>query len=216
MQLFEVVLEFVDGIDKVTVGGAGNRTLTIEMTQGYEITINSIQITGGASQADTNISGGRFPKSFEAVVQGGTDEDVAEKIWETKPAGIQTFGNTSFAITDSQGDQQVMNFSRPTPVYIWIDVDLTLNPEEDFPNDGVDLVEQAFVDYGNTLGIGDDVLFQRVLCQIFHVSGIASGNLQIASTLNETDSPSYGTSDITIGESEIAVFSLTRTSAEVV
>lgn len=216
MQLLEVQLELVDGIDNVTVGGSGNRTLTIEMTQGYEITVNSVQITGGASQADVNISGGRFPKSFEAVVQGGTDEDVAEKIWETKPAGIQTFGNTSFAITDSQGDLQVMNFSRPTPIYIWIDVDLTLNTEENFPSNGVELVEQAFVDYGDNLGIGDDVLFQRVLCQIFNVSGIASGNLQIASTLNETDSPVYGTSDITIGESELAVFSLTRTSAEVV
>jgi len=216
MQLIEVQLEGVEGIDVVTVGGTGNRTLTVEMNQGYEITITASPVTGGASQADVNITGGRFPKSFEAVVQGGTDEDVANKIWETKPAGIQTFGNTNFTITDSQGDPQVMNFSRPTPIYIWVDVDLTLYDEETFPSNGVSLVKQAIVNYGSTLGIGEDVLFQRVLCQIFTVTGIASGNMQIASTLNEGDSPSFGTSDISIGESEIAVFSLTRTSAQVV
>lgn len=214
MNLLANQLESLASIDNVTVGGTGNRTLTIEMTQGYEITIDT-QITG-TTPPNVNTQGGRFPKSFEAVVQGGTDEDVANKIWETKPAGIQTFGNTSFSITDSQGDPQVMNFSRPTPIYIWIDVDLTLYDEETFPSNGVALVEQAFVDYGNTLGIGEDVLFQRVLCQIFNVTGIASGSLQIASTLNEGDSPSFGTSDIDIGESEIAVFSLTRTSAQVV
>lgn len=160
MQLLEVELETVEGISTVTVGGTGNRTLTVEITQGYEITINSVQITGGSSQANVTISGGRFPKSFEAVVQGGSDEDIANKIWLTKPAGIQTFGNTSFAITDSQGDPQTINFSRPIPIYIWVDVDLTLYDEEEFPNNGVELVKQAILDYGNTLGIGNDVLFQ--------------------------------------------------------
>jgi|GEM_PF-2230564 len=217
MNLLKVQLEAVVGISLVTVGGAGNRTLTIEMTQGFEITVTGVQIVNGASKTTTTIEGGRFPKSFEAVVLGGTDEDVANKIWETKPAGIQTFGNTSFTITDSQGDSQVMNFSRPTPIYIWVDADLTLNAEEEFPSNGIDLVEQDFVTYGETLGIGQDVLWQKVLCQIFTVSGIASGVVEIISTLGENDSPgTYLESNITIGENEIAVFALTRTSAEVI
>ena len=116
----------------------------------------------------------------------------------------------------AKGDPQVISFSRPTPIYIWVTVDLTLNTEETFPSNGTELVEQAIVDYGESLNIGDDVLFQRVLCQIFEVSGIASGAMQIASTLNEGDSPSFGTSDIAIGESQLAIFSLTRTDAVVV
>lgn len=216
MQLLANELIGVDGISNATVGGTGNRELTVVMTQGYDIYIENIQITNGASQTSYTIQGGRVPKSFEAVVQGGTDEDIANKIWETKPAGINTFGNTDFTITDSQGDPQVISFSRPTPIYIWVTVDLTLNPEEDFPSNGTELVEQAIVDYGQTLNIGDDVLFQRVLCQIFNVTGIASGNMQIAATLSEGDSPSFGTSDITIGESQLAIFSLNRTDSVVV
>jgi len=215
-QLIQTQLEAIEGIESVSIGGTGNRTLTISLTQGYEMVIDSITITGGASQTEYNLSGGRYPKSFEAVIEGGSDEDIANKIWQTKPAGIQTFGNTSYTIIDSQGDNQVINFSRPTPIYIWITVDLTLNTEETFPTNGTTLVEQAIVDYGNTLNIGDDVLIQRVLSQIFNVTGISSGNMQIASTLNPTDSPVYGSSNITIAENQLAIFSLDRTDAEVV
>lgn len=217
MQLLEVELQTVQGIDNVTVGGTGNRQLTIEMTQGFDVYFESIQIINGATQPSYVIQGGRVPKSFEAVVQGGTDENIAEKIWETKPAGINTFGNTDFTITDSQGDPQVISFSRPTSIYIWVNVDLTLNPEDTFPSNGTELVEQAIVDYGETLNIGEDVLWQKVLCQIFDVSGIASGDLTMMSTLNENDTPlPFVQADIAIGESQLAIFAINRTDAVVV
>ena len=169
----------------------------------------------GASQAQAVFKGGRLAKSFEAVVEGGSDADVANKIWLTKPAGIQTFGNTSFTITDSQGEQQVINFSRPTPIYIWVTVALTLYSEETFPPNGQDLVAEAINTYGNNLGIGVDVLLQRVLAQIFNVPGIASGVMQIAATNGPGDSPLYGTADIPIQENEIAVFDLSRITVTV-
>ena len=50
------------------------------------------------------------PHSFEAFVQGGTDSDIAEMIWLTKPAGIATYGTTSFVITDSQGVNHTIRF----------------------------------------------------------------------------------------------------------
>ena len=216
MQLIEVQLESLPNIDNVTISGANDRVLTIEFTSGFDTTINDIQISGGASQTIYNIQPGRFPKSFEAVVQGGNSQDIADMIWLTKPAGIQTFGNTSEIVEDSMGFDHSINFSRPTELYIWVDVDLTLYDEEDFPSNGVELVRQAIADYGDTLNIGQDVLLQRVLCQIFEVSGIASGSMQIAFTLNEGDTPSFGSSDISIADNEIAVFSTNRITAQVV
>lgn len=215
MNLIKILLESIEGIDLAVVGGTGNRTLTVSMTQGYQVEI-SFEINGGASQTDYVEDGGRFPKSFEAVVQGGTDSDVAYKIWNTKPAGIQTFGNTSFTIVDSMGNNQVINFSRPQQLYIWITCALTLNPEQTFPTNGVELVRQAFLNYGNSLEIGEDVLFQKVQAQIFNVPGIASGNLQIASTASPTTSPSYGTSSIAVPEARLAVFDLSRIVVTVV
>jgi hypothetical protein len=68
---------------------------------------------------------GRPAKSFECVVEGGTDDDVADLIWDTAPAGIQMYGtNTNVTITDSQGFDQVVTFTRPADVDIYMQVDV--------------------------------------------------------------------------------------------
>ena len=215
MEAIATVLANQPQIASAVVGGTANRTITMSMIEAVEVTITTFSVSGGASQAQVVFKGGRDAKSFEAVVEGGSDADVANKIWLTKPAGIQTFGNTSFTITDSQGEQQVINFSRPTLIYIWVTVALTLYPEETFPSNGQDLVAAAINTYGNDLGIGVDVLLQRVLAQIFTVPGIASGVMQIAATNGPGDSPLYGTADIPIQENEIAVFDLSRITVTV-
>jgi len=215
MNAIAVVIANQPQIASAVVGGTANRTITVSMKEAVEVAITTFSVTGGASQAQAVFKGGRLAKSFEAVVEGGSDADVANKIWLTKPAGIQTFGNTSFTITDSQGEQQVINFSRPTPIYIWVTVALTLYSEETFPPNGQDLVADAINTYGNNLGIGVDVLLQRVLAQIFNVPGIASGAMQIAATNGPGDSPLYGTADIPIQENEIAIFDLSRITVTV-
>ncbi len=217
MNVIAALIQNQPEVVTATVGGTANRTITMNMASAIEVIMipNDFTVIGGASQATAVIKGGRFPKSFEAVVQGGTDADVANKIWTTKPAGIQTFGNTAFTITDSQGEFQVINFSRPTPIYIWVTVALTLYAEEVFPPNGQDLVAAAINTYGSNLGIGVDVLLQRVLAQIFNVPGIASGVMQIASTNLPGDSPLFGTADINIAENEVAIFDLTRITVTV-
>lgn len=215
MNAIAIVIANQPQIASAVVGGTANRTITVSMKEAVEVTITTFSVTGGASQAQAVFKGGRLAKSFEAVVEGGSDADVANKIWLTKPAGIQTFGNTSFTITDSQGEQQVINFSRPTPIYIWVTVALTLYSEETFPPNGQDLVAESINTYGNNLGIGVDVLLQRVLAQIFNVPGIASGAMQIAATNGSGDSPLYGMADIPIQENEIAVFDLSRITVTV-
>jgi len=201
-------------IKAVSVGGTGNRELTIEMNDGQEIEID-FNVSGGASQPTYSESGGRPPKSFEAVVEGGTDADVALKIWQLKPAGIQTFGNTHVVITDSQGNPQGIDFTRATPVYIWVLVSLTLNPQETFPANGQELVSQAILAYGNTLGIGIDVIIQRIQAVCFTVPGIASATVQLARTLNLSTTPSYVSTDISIGETEISEWDLSRINVSI-
>ena len=218
MNLLAQLLTQQPEISTATVGGTGNQTIFMNMNIFQEVDVFTLDFTvsGGASQATAVYKGGRPAKSFEAVVQGGTDSDVAYKIWNTKPAGIQTFGNTSFTIVDSMGNNQVMNFSRPSPIYIWVQVALSLYAEETFPANGIDLVAQAILNYGNSLGIGIDVLLQRVQAQIFTVPGIANGNMQIAATNLPTDSPSFGTADIPIAENETSLFDLSRIFVTVV
>lgn len=193
-------------------GGTGNQVVTVLTNISTVLTVD--EASTDVSMLDALINGGRPPKSFEAVVEGGSDDDIANQIWLTKPAGIETFGNVNggngIQITDSQGNTQVIFFSRPTQVTIWVQVALTLYTEEDFPNNGVQDVALAIFNYGVGLGVGIDVLLQRVLSQIFNVPGIASGNMTIGTNPN-----ALSTADISIADNEISTWDLERISVTV-
>lgn len=199
-------------ISSVLVGGVGNRSLGISMNESQEVEID-FAITGGGAPTYVE-AGGRPPKSFEAVVQGGSDQAVALKIWQVKPAGIQTYGNVNdgngIVIVDSQGNNQTIFFSRAIPVYIWVTVALTLNPQESFPVNGQQLVADSILAYGNSLGIGVDVFIQRVQAAVFAVPGIAGATVQLARTLNLSDTPTYASTDVPITETEISTWDLSR------
>lgn len=197
-----------------TVGGVGNHELTLTMADSQDITVD-FNISGGASQPTYTQSGGRPPKSFETVVEGGTDQAVALKIWQLKPAGIQTFGNTNVIITDSQGNPQGINFTRATPIYLWATVVLVLNPQETFPTNGQELVADAIKAYGDTLGVGIDVFIQRVQAAVFTVPGIASATVQLARTPTPSTTPAYGSIDIDIGPTEISIWDLSRITVSI-
>ena len=62
-------------------------------------------------------------KSFSAVVFDGSSYDaqqndplIAQAIWNNKPAGMQTYGNTSATAVDAQGDSHTVYFSRVSQV----------------------------------------------------------------------------------------------------
>ena len=200
-------------VESATYGGAGDQVVTVNMDISTVLIVESA--TTSVSVMEAAITGGRPPKSFEAVVEGGTDEEVAYQIWLTKPAGIETFGNVNsgqgITIIDSQGNEQVIFFSRPSEVTVWVQVALTLYTEETFPNNGIADVALAIFNYGVGLGVGIDVLQQRVLAQIFNVPGIASGNMTIGITQN-----ALSTSDISIQDNQISTWDLERISVTVV
>jgi len=159
------------------------------------------------NRTDVTDGGGRPPHSFEAVVQGGTNQDIGDKIWEVKPAGIATHGNVSVNVTDTEGDTQVMKFSRPTSRYAWVDVTITLNPEEDFPVDGLTLIRQKIYDFGiANYDVGDDFILQKLYTPVFEVQGIATATIQISTT--------PGPTAVTGTNSNVSANKLVDTSAE--
>lgn len=220
MQLVANGIMQIDGVKSATVGGANNLIMTVNTVSGDEISIDTFAVVGGASQPDVIISKGAPPKSFTAIVQGGSNQAVAQKIWQVKPAGIQSFGNVNnyagVPIIDSQGNTQYIYFSRAVPIYIWVQVQVSLYSGEAFPLNGVQQVAAAILAYGNSLGIGEDVLLQRVLAQIFQVPGISGGVMTIAATSSPNSTPTYGTSDIIISDDQVSVWDSLRITVTVV
>ena len=133
-----------------------------------------ITFTGVGSGAHFGLFG-MPPKSIEAIVQGGTNEEVASVLWEVKGAGIETFGNTTETILDSYGIARTVKLTRPLPVYLAFKVEYTLYDEELFPSNGESLIAETVLSTTEELGIDEDVIPSRYFGPIYRaVSGIDS------------------------------------------
>lgn len=92
-------------------------------------------------------SDGRPPGSIECFVAGGTDEDVANGVFNSVSDGVRTFGNVTETITDSQGQDIDISFSRLVEVQMFAGVTLTKNTDPDqgdvYPGTGDDQVKAA-------------------------------------------------------------------------
>lgn len=136
--------------------------------------------------------------SFLPIVSGGLSTDIANAIWDNKPVGILSYGNTTVNINDVQGFPHAVSFSRPNPVVIYISMDITT--DVNFPANGNDLIKSNLISYFATnFGTGDDVIYSRLYTAINSVPGHQVNSL----TVGTTPSP-VGTSNIVIGFDSIA------------
>ena len=78
---------------------------------------------------DTNIESpaGLPAHSFEAVVVGGIDAEIANVIFNKKSAGISSYGNHTEVVIDSQGQEHIIKFSRAIDVLVYVIIRLTTN-----------------------------------------------------------------------------------------
>lgn len=128
-------------------------------------------------------------KSFNSLVIGGNDNEIAQCIYENQPAGIQSYGNTSVNITDSHGIEQQISFSRPTPVYLWVKVTYSLYDEEAFP--GQDVVKDALVEWAEKeYTLGKDIISTRINQGLYDVPGIGVATCSVAVTDSPDTAPS--------------------------
>ena len=155
---------------------------------------------------------GRPPKSFETVVAGGDEDEIAEKIWLNMPSGIEPHGSITKTVIDSAGNSQTIKFSRPTNIYIWVEVDYELNSEEDFPPDGEVAIKTAIVAYGQTnFGIGKDVIRQRLATAIYTVDGIGDIVIRLGSETTPATPPgSFTENNIIIADNEVSIWDETQ------
>ena len=237
VNLIETPVSGLDQVDNLLVGTEGRNTETddefrLRRVQSLRVvgaaTVPSIEarilqevagvsaVTVKDNRTDVVDGEGRPPHSFEVIatyIEGDPDieQAIAEKIWEVGGAGIRTHGDISKTIIDSSGDSHIINFSKPENRYIHINVEITLYGEEIFPVGGEDAIAQALADYGNTLGVGEDVILQRFFGAIYSVTGVEDITLyEHADTTNPEDPPFYVTDNLEMASNQIARFDVTR------
>lgn len=114
------------------------------------------------------------PHSVECIVYGpvspsaADNQLVADTIWSSKAAGTGTSGTTTKTVTDSQGIDHNVSFTRPTalPVYCEIDIDV------DDTYGGDTAVKEALVAAADGLEPGDPLYWSKVIGLVYAVPGV--------------------------------------------
>jgi uncharacterized phage protein gp47/JayE len=142
--------------------------------------------------------------SFLPIVSGGLSTDIANAIWDNKPVGILSYGNTTVSISDVQGFPHDISFSRPDPVVVYISMDITT--DVNFPANGNDLLKSNLIAYFQAnFGTGDDVIYSRLYTPINQVAGHEVNSLFIGTAPSPT-----GVVNISIDFDQIASLSSTN------
>lgn len=163
----------------------------------------------------TTDANGVPPKSYEVIVHEGLNQEIAEVIWATKPAGIYTHGTTLYTVTDFNGFDQSVRFTRPDEKYVFIDVRYTPYTEEVLPSGAEDNAKLAMLTFADdNLSINDDIIAKRFLGSIYSAStGFGDITISVAYTDNPLIPPTYPDDyedTLEITDAEISSFATDR------
>lgn len=154
---------------------------------------------------------GRPPHSFEVIVVGGDDQEIGETIFATKPIGINTYrvpgaDGRTVTVTDSQGVNHDINFSRGNDIRMYTIIDVTVDQVAFGGGNqaaGEQQVKEALKALGDSLQIGEDVIIMQFACAAIKVTGV----IDVTSTKIEDVTPPTNTANIPIADRDYATFS---------
>ena len=194
-------LTFLQRSGTATIEGIRNNLIS-----NVEDVANALVVENNTLTTDSN---GRPPKSIEVYVLGGANADIASAIFNSKPAGISTYGGITETVFDSQLQTHSISFSRSTEIDIYLIVNITKNTDisqgDVYPIDGDTQIENEILAYTSTLNISDDVIVNKLYTPINKVSGVIGIEIFIGTSASPTTS-----TNIPIDVFEIAVFDSSR------
>jgi uncharacterized phage protein gp47/JayE len=175
--------------------------------------VPGVQYVRVYSNRDIEPIAGRPPKSYEAIVVGGLDQEIAETIFEKGPAGVEAFGNTIITALDDMGNPWEIGFSRPENLFIWVKIAYSRNREEAFPLNGEELIKDNIDVWGaKNQGVGIDFVYQKLNLPIYAVPGVGFADIKAAATndLTPPEDAAYQAQNIVLNERQIALIDKTR------
>lgn len=144
-------------------------------------------------------SGGLPPKSFRATILGDAPPaDVAQILFDRRPAGMQSWGLQSATAYDSDGNERTELWDWAGETYVYVDANIT--HDDSYPQDGNLRVQNAIIEEigGTTIngdefmgtGMGDDVVYDLVHSACMNVPGVWRADVDmgiVESELSSTD-----------------------------
>jgi len=171
-----------------------------------------VVLENDTSTIDVN---GVSPKSMLAVVQGGTDEDIAEAIFLKKSLGCGMDGAITVSISDINGLPHDIRFSRPVNIPIFISVEVKELAEWDAAV--IENIKQLLYDFATTsqsvagttyngYQMGDDVYAYQLYASLLNENTYAINSLFVGIAAIPAGS------SVPISFSELATFDIINIS----
>lgn len=145
------------------------------------------------------------PKSLACYVFGGSDEQVAEAIFQNKAAGIEAFGDRYVDQEDAKGRKHKIGFTRAKVDDVY--VNLKLVKDENFKGEGavkravlnyIGGIDEDGIEYAG-LKLGKDVVLSKVIGAVMCLGGVADVAVELSK-----DGKSYIEATVEIPKNHIA------------
>ena len=185
--------------------------------------VTSVSIFVNDSSDDNTVDGGLPDHSFELVINGGLNDEIADAILETKAAGDNAYagvnGTAASGIAElPNGQEMEIEFSRPDEVKIYVDVEVEVTDldaiNEDDVTDSIVTYIGGLLSSGNEvdgLGVGEDVIHGEIEYAIRENESV----YDVPSLLIDTSDPPEQTTNLSIADSSVATADGTDTSITV-
>ena len=119
------------------------------------------RVSGVKNDEDATSDEGVPGHTVAMIVDGGDVDEIGKTIFLKKGEGVGTFGTTQTTYIDTYGFPNVIKFSRPTIVNVYVTLNIT--PASTYLSTAADEIKSRIADYINSLAIGEDVNIARVL-----------------------------------------------------
>ena len=154
---------------------------TVDSIRAALLNIDQVRSAIVIENDTTNTVDGIPPKSVEPVVLGGTDDKIAETIFNSKAGGIKAFGGTIITVKDNASFEHEVGFTRATKINIYINLIVEI-AQNDFPIDGKDKIKKEIIKYiggfdsedllYSGADLNEDIYYSKIIDVIHNVSGI--------------------------------------------
>ena len=168
----------------LSVSRPGNNQ--IASTLGEVFAVDGVRLARVYENFTGSVDSNGLPEhSFAVIVDGGADNDVAQAIYLKRCPGSEMYAAgtpVTVTVTDPIYTFQESDITFSRPVYVDIDVTVTVNNGGNLPTGTDDAIKQAIVDYASgTLlpadgdfnkigfGIGDDVPISRIYTPVNNI-----------------------------------------------
>lgn len=209
----------VDNVAAATVGDPVETDAELRRRQTFSTALPSLTVLDGTVGAVASLAGvtrfrgyendsnatdanGIPAHSIAIVVEGGDQQAIGDAIAIKKTPGTGTYGTTTVTTYDQYGLPNLINFFRPTPATIGVEV--TVQALTGYTTGFADLIAAAVAASIQALEIGDDVLITKLYVPANLPGQAAGATFDITQLRIKKNAGAFGTSNLTLAFNEVA------------